>query len=153
MWRTKRIGEGSLYRSVRQSHNDDIFHPPPLPPLPFFFFLLLPLCWGPHRSSGHDAHITYQYRRPPDHNYQGDGIGWLSFAGEINVDSDVTIGGFKAAALWVKVRTQIPSSLFLFFFFFKADTPHRIASFSHLRPPMRTRAQLVIRAALFLFGW
>jgi hypothetical protein len=38
-------------------------------------------------------------------HYQGDGIGWLSFAGEINVDLDVTIGGFKAAALWVKVCT------------------------------------------------
>jgi hypothetical protein len=48
----------------------------------------------------------------PDHNYQGDGTGWLSFTGEINVDSEVTIGGFKAAALWVKVRNQIPSPLF-----------------------------------------
>ncbi|KAH9979916.1 hypothetical protein BGW80DRAFT_1163470 [Lactifluus volemus] len=32
----------------------------------------------------------------------GDGPNWLSFAGEINVNSDVTIGGFKAAGLWVK---------------------------------------------------
>ncbi|KAN0118644.1 hypothetical protein V8E52_005067 [Russula decolorans] len=47
MWRTKSIGEGSLYRS-------------------------------------------------------GDGTGWLSFTGEITVDSEVTIGGFKAAGLWVK---------------------------------------------------
>ncbi|KAI0277146.1 hypothetical protein BGY98DRAFT_1090037 [Russula aff. rugulosa BPL654] len=47
MWRTRRIGEGSLYRS-------------------------------------------------------GDGTGWLTFTGEITVDSEVTIGGFKAAALWVK---------------------------------------------------
>jgi len=32
----------------------------------------------------------------------GDGPGWLSFAGEINVDPEVTIGGFRAAGLWVK---------------------------------------------------
>lgn len=130
----------------------------PIPPsspatLPFFLLLLFSVsgprfCWGPHRSSGHDAHMGYHYHRPPDRNYQGDGTGWLSFTGEINVDSEVTIGGFKAAALWVKVRTQIPSSQN-----FKVDTPHRIASFSQLRPPMRTRARLVICVALFLFGW
>ncbi|KAI0301225.1 hypothetical protein B0F90DRAFT_1628688 [Multifurca ochricompacta] len=32
----------------------------------------------------------------------GDGPNWLSFAGEIDVHSEVTIGGFKAAGLWVK---------------------------------------------------
>jgi len=32
----------------------------------------------------------------------GDGTGWLSFAGEMNVDEEVRIGGFKAAGLWVK---------------------------------------------------
>ncbi|KAI0249064.1 hypothetical protein BJV78DRAFT_1231044 [Lactifluus subvellereus] len=47
MWRTRSVGEGSLYRT-------------------------------------------------------GDGPDWLSFAGEMNVNSDVTIGGFKAAGLWVK---------------------------------------------------
>jgi len=41
----------------------------------------------------------------PDHNYQGDGIGWLSLTGEIDVDLEMTIGGFKAIALWVKVHT------------------------------------------------
>lgn len=44
---------------------------------------------------------------------QGDGTDWLSFAGEISVDSEVTIGGFKAAGLWVKVRRHTP---LLFFF-------------------------------------
>ncbi|KAH9983012.1 hypothetical protein BJV74DRAFT_852374 [Russula compacta] len=47
MWRTRSVGEGSLYRT-------------------------------------------------------GDGPDWLSFAGEISVDPVVTIGGFRAAALWVK---------------------------------------------------
>jgi hypothetical protein len=46
----------------------------------------------------------------PDRNGQGDGTDWLSFTGEIKVDSEVTIGGFKAAGLWVKVRPP-------FFFF------------------------------------
>ncbi|KAI0000294.1 hypothetical protein BJV77DRAFT_939272 [Russula vinacea] len=32
----------------------------------------------------------------------GDGTEWLSFTGEINVDSEVKIGGFRAAGLWVK---------------------------------------------------
>jgi len=32
----------------------------------------------------------------------GDGTDWLTFTGEITVDSEVTIGGFKAAGLWVK---------------------------------------------------
>ncbi|KAH9959786.1 hypothetical protein BC827DRAFT_1134211 [Russula dissimulans] len=32
----------------------------------------------------------------------GDGPGWLSFSGEMNVDSEVKIGGFRAAGLWVK---------------------------------------------------
>jgi hypothetical protein len=63
--------------------------------------------------------MGYHHHRPPGRNYQGDGTGWLSFTGEINVDSEVTIGGFKAAAIWVKVRTQIPSSQF----FFKVDIP------------------------------
>jgi hypothetical protein len=53
MWRTKRIGEGSLYRSVRQAWRRH-FPYPPLPPLPFFFFSstlfsvsILRLCEGP----------------------------------------------------------------------------------------------------------
>ncbi|KAI9507617.1 hypothetical protein F5148DRAFT_89383 [Russula earlei] len=52
MWRTRSIGEGSLYRT--------------------------------------------------HHYHQGDGPDWLSFAGEIDVDQAVTIGGFRAAGLWVK---------------------------------------------------
>jgi hypothetical protein len=48
----------------------------------------------------------------PDRNCQGDGTDWLSFTGEINVDSEVTIGGFKAAGLWVKVRSPFFCSYF-----------------------------------------
>jgi len=32
----------------------------------------------------------------------GDGLEWLSFAGEININSEVTTGGFRTAGLWVK---------------------------------------------------
>ncbi|KAI0269976.1 hypothetical protein BC834DRAFT_864329 [Gloeopeniophorella convolvens] len=32
----------------------------------------------------------------------GDGPDWLSFSGEVAVNDDVAIGGFKAAGLWVK---------------------------------------------------
>ena len=39
------------------------------------------------------------------HNSQGDGPDWLCFNGEIRLNNDLKIGGFKAGGLIVKVRT------------------------------------------------
>jgi hypothetical protein len=130
-----------------------IFHFPAFP-LQCFLFLLLysPFLQSPLYTGGHispDSHDLL-LSSSPDHNYQGDGTGWLSFTGEINVDSEVTIGGFRAAGLWVKVRLQILSFLREKL---NVDIRHRTVSFSRLRPLTRTKVQLVICAVLFLFGW
>jgi len=108
----------------------------------------LRLCGAP-RSSGHDANIPSLMISFPDRNDQGDGRDWLSFTGEIDVGPEVTIGGFKAAGLWVKVR---PPAFFFALFFFVDAYLRRTASSSRLRLQTRARAQLAICVAPFLFG-